>query len=132
MYVDSSVIMGMTGDYNPESVGFDGMEYMPCSPANGFFPDLAKARRGRRENIKCFCVLVRLLSAITCQLLRAAMSLLSNYANFGGGIHPASESAKTVFDTCFLTSVLIFRVHFNRSIMFQYFQYNKVCLAFVA
>lgn len=42
VYVDSSVIMGMTGNYNPESVGFDGMEYMPCSPANSFFPDLAK------------------------------------------------------------------------------------------
>mmetsp|Transcript_12449 Transcript_12449/g.37435 ORF Transcript_12449/g.37435 Transcript_12449/m.37435 type:complete len:460 (+) Transcript_12449:201-1580(+) len=45
VYVDSSVIMGMTGNYNPESVGFDGMEYMPCSPANSFFPDLAKVKR---------------------------------------------------------------------------------------
>lgn len=44
VYVDSSVIMGMTGDYNAEAVGFDGMEYMPCSPENDFFPDLAKAR----------------------------------------------------------------------------------------
>lgn len=45
VYVDSSVIMGMTGDYNPETVGFDGMEYMPCSPENDFFPDLSKVKR---------------------------------------------------------------------------------------
>lgn len=106
MYVDSSVIMGMTGDYNPDSVGFDGMEYMPCSPANGFFPDLAKARRGRRKNMKILgCLLERLLSAIKCQLLRAAMSLLSNHADFGEAIHPVSESARRVFDPSFYVTV---------------------------
>ena len=43
VYVDSSVIMGMTGDYNAGSTGFDGIQYMPCSPDNDFFPDLSKA-----------------------------------------------------------------------------------------
>jgi hypothetical protein len=42
VYVDSSVIMGMTGDYNAGSTGFDGIQYMPCSPDNDFFPDLSK------------------------------------------------------------------------------------------
>jgi len=42
VYVDSSVIMGMTGGYNPETKAFDGLEYMPCRPENDFFPDLAK------------------------------------------------------------------------------------------
>ena len=40
VYVDSSVIMGMTGNYN--GMGFDGIQYMTCRPENDFFPDLSK------------------------------------------------------------------------------------------
>ena len=42
MYVDSSVIMGQTGEYDAGSTGFEGISYMPCSPDNSFFPDLSK------------------------------------------------------------------------------------------
>ena len=42
MYVDSSVIMGMTGGYQ-DGRGFGGIQYMPCRPDTDFFPDLAKA-----------------------------------------------------------------------------------------
>lgn len=42
VYVDSSVIMGMTGGHN--GTGFDGIQYMVCSADNGFFPDLSKVR----------------------------------------------------------------------------------------
>lgn len=45
VYVDTSVMMGMTGLYNKGQMGFDNIEYMPCSPANDFFPDLAKVGR---------------------------------------------------------------------------------------
>ena len=41
MYVDTSVMMGMTGGYK-EGSGFDRMEYMVCKPENNFFPDLSK------------------------------------------------------------------------------------------
>lgn len=44
MYVDSSVIMGMTGDHN--GTGFDGISYMRCNPDNDFFPDLDKVGTG--------------------------------------------------------------------------------------
>lgn len=50
VYVDTSVIMGMTGGYN--GAGFDNVEYMPCTPENSFFPDLAKAKR---TDIIFFC-----------------------------------------------------------------------------
>lgn len=40
VYVDSSVIVGMTGDYNGQD--FDGLTYMVCRPENDFFPDLSK------------------------------------------------------------------------------------------
>ena len=42
VYVDSSVIMGMTGGYNDADKAFDSIEYMLCLPGNKFFPDLSK------------------------------------------------------------------------------------------
>jgi LL-diaminopimelate aminotransferase len=50
VYVDSSVIMGMTGSH--DGTEFSGIQYMPCQPENGFFPDLAKAKR---TDIIFFC-----------------------------------------------------------------------------
>jgi LL-diaminopimelate aminotransferase len=43
VYVDSSVIMGMTGAH--DGAGFGGVSYMLCRPDNDFFPDLAAAPR---------------------------------------------------------------------------------------
>jgi LL-diaminopimelate aminotransferase len=40
VYVDGSVILGATGDYNKEKELFDNIVYMPCTPENEFFPDL--------------------------------------------------------------------------------------------
>ncbi|GFY95480.1 pyridoxal phosphate (PLP)-dependent transferases superfamily protein [Actinidia rufa] len=43
-YVDSSVIMGQTGQYQKD-VGYGNIEYMKCTPENGFFPDLSTVPR---------------------------------------------------------------------------------------
>jgi LL-diaminopimelate aminotransferase len=40
VYVDGSVIAGVTGPYNQEKLGFDRITYMKCLPENHFFPDL--------------------------------------------------------------------------------------------
>jgi len=40
VYIDSSVMMGKTGNYNSAKNKFDGIVYMPCTPENNFFPDL--------------------------------------------------------------------------------------------
>ncbi|CAA6653728.1 unnamed protein product [Spirodela intermedia] len=40
-YVDSSVIMGQTGLYQKDVEKFGNIEYMRCTPDNGFFPDLS-------------------------------------------------------------------------------------------
>lgn len=45
VYVDSSVIMGMTDGYDESSKGFGKLEYMVCRPENDFFPDLSKVKR---------------------------------------------------------------------------------------
>jgi LL-diaminopimelate aminotransferase len=45
VYVDGSVIMGASGDFDDETKQFDGIVYMPCLPENDFFPDLASLPR---------------------------------------------------------------------------------------
>jgi hypothetical protein len=42
VYVDTTVMSGNTGEYNPDTSGFDGLQYMICNPDNDFFPDLSK------------------------------------------------------------------------------------------
>ncbi|MBN2423024.1 LL-diaminopimelate aminotransferase [Candidatus Woesearchaeota archaeon] len=45
VYVDGSVILGATGNYNNENKNFDNIVYMKCSPENNFFPDLESLPR---------------------------------------------------------------------------------------
>ncbi|XP_074328447.1 LL-diaminopimelate aminotransferase, chloroplastic-like [Apium graveolens] len=51
-YVDSSVIMGQTGQYQKDVEKFSNIEYMKCTPENGFFPDLSAVSR---TDIIFFC-----------------------------------------------------------------------------
>ena len=44
VYVDTSVMMGQTGNQNEETKQYDNIVYMPCVKENGFFPDLAPAK----------------------------------------------------------------------------------------
>lgn len=52
VYVDGSVIMGATGNYNSQTEQFDNIVYMDCKPENNFFPDLANTPR---TDIIYFC-----------------------------------------------------------------------------
>lgn len=51
-YVDSSVIMGQTGEFQKDVEKFANIEYMKCTPENDFFPDLSKVSR---TDIIFFC-----------------------------------------------------------------------------
>lgn len=53
VYVDTSVIMGQTGNVNDATKQFDGIVYMPCNPSNNFFPDLKNLPK--RPDIIYFC-----------------------------------------------------------------------------
>ncbi|KAK9290673.1 hypothetical protein L1049_008846 [Liquidambar formosana] len=44
-YVDSSVIMGQTGQFQKDEEKYGKIEYMKCTPENGFFPDLSTVAR---------------------------------------------------------------------------------------
>ena len=50
VYVDGSVIIGAAGAAGP--AGYSGISYLPCNPANGFFPDL---RSAPRTDLLYFC-----------------------------------------------------------------------------
>lgn len=43
--MDSSVILGQTGQYQKDIEQFGKIEYMKCTPENGFFPDLSTIGR---------------------------------------------------------------------------------------
>ncbi|GJX34173.1 LL-diaminopimelate aminotransferase, chloroplastic [Tanacetum coccineum] len=51
-YVDSSVIMGQTGEFQKDVKKYATLEYMECTPENDFFPDLSKVSR---TDIIFFC-----------------------------------------------------------------------------
>ncbi|EER95009.1 hypothetical protein BDA96_01G427400 [Sorghum bicolor] len=51
-YVDSSVIMGQTDLYQQDVQKYGNIQYMRCSPENGFFPDLSTIPR---TDIIFFC-----------------------------------------------------------------------------
>ncbi len=43
VYVDGSVIAGATGEYDSAEKHFKGIQYLACTPDNGFFPELSVA-----------------------------------------------------------------------------------------
>ncbi|KAF5770420.1 putative LL-diaminopimelate aminotransferase [Helianthus annuus] len=51
-YVDSSVIIGQTGEFQKDIQKFGNIEYLKCTPENDFFPDLSKVSR---TDIIFFC-----------------------------------------------------------------------------
>ena len=52
VYVDTSVIMGQTGQMDTELKQYDNIVYMPCNPSNNFFPDLKSTPRA---DVVYFC-----------------------------------------------------------------------------
>ncbi|KAL7484879.1 hypothetical protein ACHAW6_010491 [Cyclotella cf. meneghiniana] len=52
VYVDTSVMMGQTGNINPDTKQYDKIVYMPCTDENNFFPDIENLPRA---DIVYFC-----------------------------------------------------------------------------
>jgi len=52
VYVDTSVMMGQTGDINTATSQYDNIVYMPCTAENGFFPDIDNIPRA---DVVYFC-----------------------------------------------------------------------------
>ena len=52
VYVDTSVMMGQSGNINEETSQYDNIVYMPCTAENEFFPDYASLPRA---DVVYFC-----------------------------------------------------------------------------
>ena len=52
VYVDTSVMMGQTGEVDEDTSQYEKIVYMPCNAENGFFPDLASLPRA---DVVYFC-----------------------------------------------------------------------------
>ena len=52
VYVDTSVMMGQTGNINTETSQYENIVYMPCTAENNFFPDIENLPRA---DIVYFC-----------------------------------------------------------------------------
>lgn len=52
VYVDTSVMMGQTGDIDTATSQYDNIVYMPCTAENGFFPDIDNIPRA---DVVYFC-----------------------------------------------------------------------------
>jgi len=52
VYVDTSVMMGQTGEINSDTSQYDNLVYMPCTAENDFFPDYASLPRA---DVVYFC-----------------------------------------------------------------------------
>ena len=52
VYVDTSVMMGQTGEVDPATGQFDKLVYMKCKPDDNFFPDLSEVPRA---DVYYFC-----------------------------------------------------------------------------
>lgn len=51
VYVDTSVMMGQTGEVQQETTQYDNIVYMPCRPDNNFFPDLQVATHNEIQSL---------------------------------------------------------------------------------
>ena len=80
VYVDGSVMLGASGRYNPDRNLFDGILYLPCTPANDFFPDLSALPR---SDLIYFCSPNNPTGAVAT---RGQLQELVNFARRNGSI----------------------------------------------
>jgi len=80
VYVDTSVIMGQTGQMDTELKQYDNIVYMPCNPSNNFFPDLKSTPRA---DVVYFCSPNNPTGAAAT---KAQLQELVDWANANGSI----------------------------------------------
>lgn len=93
MYVDTSVLMGNTADYDDAAAGFAGLTYLVCSDSNNFFPDLDNTPRTGTASLplETGCRVARTVSAHfsgSAGFFTAALLLLRS---------PAPRAARLLF-----------------------------------
>ena len=90
VYVDSNVMAGRTGAYDPARQQYQGIIYMPCTEANGFFPELP----GQKVDLVYLCSPNNPTGAVATH---AQLSLFVEYAR--------ARKAVIVFDAAYSTFI---------------------------
>lgn len=100
-YVDTSVMMGQTGLFQGDSQQYSKIQYMKCTPENGFFPDLSATPR---TDIIFFCSPNNPTGASAS---RKQLEDLVNFARNNGSIivydsayaiYTSDDSPKSIFE----------------------------------
>lgn len=78
VYVDTSVMMGQTGDQDPDTKQYGNIVYMPCTPENGFFPDYASMPRA---DIVYLCS-PKYVFVVSCACWRVCVLAVCDYLRF--------------------------------------------------
>lgn len=100
-YVDTSVMMGQTGLFQADSQQYSKIQYMKCTPENGFFPDLSATPR---TDIIFFCSPNNPTGASAS---RKQLEELVNFARNNGSIivydsayaiYTSDDSPKSIFE----------------------------------
>ncbi len=90
VYVDSNVMAGRTGAYDPARQQYQGIIYMPCTEANGFFPELP----GQKVDLVYLCSPNNPTGAVATH---AQLSLFVEYAR--------ARKAVIIFDAAYSTFI---------------------------
>lgn len=90
VYVDSNVMAGRTGAYDPARQQYQGIVYMPCTEANGFFPELP----GQKVDLVYLCSPNNPTGAVATH---AQLSLFVEYAR--------ARKAVIIFDAAYSTFI---------------------------
>ncbi|XP_062082667.1 LL-diaminopimelate aminotransferase, chloroplastic-like [Humulus lupulus] len=100
-YVDSSVIMGQTGQFQKGVEKYGNIEYMRCTPENDFFPDLSTVSR---TDIIFFCSPNNPTGAVAT---REQLTQLVKFAKDNGsiivydtayGLYMSEDNPRTIFE----------------------------------
>jgi len=118
VYVDGSVMMGASGAHHKERGQFDGIVYLPCTPANAFFPDLAALPR---TDLIYFCSPNNPTGAVAT---REQLQALVNFARRNGSI--------IVYDAAYAAFIKddnlprsIFEIEGSREVAFEINSFSK-------
>lgn len=130
--MDSSVIMGQTGEFESDLGKYGKIEYMRCSPENGFFPDLSTVVR---TDIIFFCSPNNPTGSAAT---REQLTQLVQFAKKNGSIivydsayalYMSDDNPRSIFEIPGAKEVLVMlmQIQYNDSASLSLFFFNAGC-----
>ncbi len=86
VYVDSNVMAGRAGDYDPATGRFSKVIYMPCTAENSYLPDLPPERAGSPEEAPDLIYLCFPNNPTGAAITKERLQSFVDYANRNGAV----------------------------------------------